>query len=300
MEYKYIRYEVKDRVATVTLNRPERYNAQTRRMHAEIRDAADRWDNDDDVRVVIFTGAGKAFCSGTDLRASWSADPNEEQDLPATIVNGIRRDSGGPVILRLFESRKPMIAAINGVAVGIGVTMTLPMDVRIAVDSARFGLVFTQRGICPESCSSWFLPRLVGITKALDWVNTGRIFPASEALQGGLVSEIVAPEKLLERAHEIAHQIADNTAAVSVALSRQLLWRGLGASHPMDMHEMESQALTTLTQRHDAAEAAKAFVEKRPAVFTDRPSVDMPASYPWWKPREFTGRIAELEDQRNV
>lgn len=295
MDYKYIRYEVKDRVATVTLNRPERYNAQTRRMHAEIRDAADRWDNDDAVRVVIFTGAGKAFCSGTDVRASWSADSKEDEDLPPVFVNGTRRDSGGPLVLRLFDSRKPMIAAINGVAVGVGVTFTLPMDVRIASDNARFGLVFTQRGICPESCSSWFLPRLVGIAKALDWVNTGRIFPAAEALQHGLISEIVPPEQLLERAHAIAHQIADHTAAVSVAVSRQLLWRMLGASHPMEAHEMESQALTALTQRHDAAEAAKAFMEKRPAQFTDRPSVDMPESYPWWRPREFTGRIAALE-----
>lgn len=295
MDYKYIRYEVKDRVATVTLNRPERYNAQTRRMHAEIREAADRWDNDDDVRVVIFTGAGKAFCSGTDVRASWSADSKEDEDLPPVFVNGTRRDSGGPLVLRLFDSRKPMIAAINGVAVGLGVTFTLPMDVRIAADNARFGLVFTQRGICPESCSSWFLPRLVGIAKALDWVNTGRIFPAAEALQHGLISEIVPPDQLLERAQAIAHQIADHTAAVSVAVSRQLLWRMLGASHPMEAHEMESQALTALTQRHDAAEAARAFMEKRPAEFTDRPSVDMPESYPWWRPREFTGRIAALE-----
>ncbi len=295
MDYQYIRYEVADRIATVTLNRPERYNAQTRRMHAEILDAADRWDNDDNVRVVIFTGAGKAFCSGTDLRASWKAEGAEEPDLPPQFVNGTRRDSGGPLVLRLFESKKPMIAAINGVAVGVGVTFTLPMDVRIASDTARFGLVFTQRGICPESCSSWFLPRLVGIAKSLDWINTGRIFPASEALQHGLITEILPPEQLLARARAIAHEIANNTAAVSVAVSRQLLWRMLGASHPMEAHEMECQALTALTQRHDAAEAAKAFVEKRPANFTDKPSEHMPESYPWWPEREFQGRIAGME-----
>lgn len=295
MDYKYIRYQVNDRVATITLNRPERYNAQTRRMHAEIRDAADRWDADDNVRVVIFTGAGKAFCSGTDLRASWSADTKDEEDLPPVFVNGIRRDSGGPLVLRLFDSRKPMIAAINGVAVGIGVTFTLPMDVRIASENARFGLVFTQRGICPESCSSWFLPRLVGIAKALDWVNTGRIFPATEALQHGLTSEIVAPDQLLARAQAIAHEIADHTAAVSVAVSRQLMWRMLGASHPMQAHEMESQALTALVQKRDASEAAEAFIEKRPARFADRPSADMPDSYPWWRTPEFKGRIEGLE-----
>lgn len=293
MGYKYILYEVSDRIATVTLNRPDTLNAQTRRMHEEILDAADRWDNDDDVRVVIFTGAGKGFSAGTDVRSSWRQEgkEGEEPDLPPTYVNGVRRDTGGRLVLRLFESRKPMIAAINGVAVGIGATFILPMDVRIAADNARFGYVFTQRGICPESCSSWFLPRTVGITTALDWVNTGRLFPASEALDRGLISEIVPPDRLMARAREIAQGIVDRTAPVSVAVSRQLLWKMLGAAHPLEAHELESQALTALIEADDAREAGKAFVEKRPAQFNDRPSRDMPASYPWWPKAEFQGRI---------
>lgn len=297
MAFKYIGYEVVDRVATITLNRPERLNAMTRRMHAEIIDAADLWDADDEVRAVVFTGAGRAFCSGTDVRSSWRGehDDGQEADLPPTVVNGVRRDSGGLLVLRLFDSKKPMIAAVNGVAVGIGATFILPMDARIAADTARFSYVFTRRGICPESCSSWFLPRVVGITRALEWVNTGRLFPAVEALKYGLVGEIVPPEQLLARANAIAREIADHTAPVSVAVSRQLLWRMLGAAHPMDAHEMESQALTALIAQPDATEAGKAFVEKRAARFTGRPGTDMPATYPWWRPRVFRGRIADLD-----
>lgn len=292
MDYQHILYEVSDRVLTITLNRPDRLNAQTRRMHAELIDAADRWDNDDAVRAVIVTGAGKGFSAGTDLKQSgWGGSKDLVEEFPPTYVNGIRRDGGGALVLRLFDSKKPMIAAVNGAAVGVGATFILPMDVRIASENARFGYVFTQRGIAPESCSSWFLPRVVGIAKALDWVNTGRVFPAAEALKHGLVSEVVPPDQLLARANAIAREIAERTAPVSVAVSRQLLWRMLGAAHPMDANEMESQALSVLRTKADASEGAKSFLEKRPPKFTLRPSVDMPDTYPWWPQREFKGRI---------
>lgn len=292
MDYQHILYQVSDHILTITLNRPDQLNAQTRRMHAEIIAAADQWDADDDVRVVIFTGAGKGFCAGTDLkRNSWGSSKEFVDEFPPTFVNGIRRDGGGKLVLRLFDSKKPMIAAVNGAAVGVGATFILPMDVRIASENARFGYVFTQRGIVPESCSSWFLPRIVGITSALDWVNTGRVFPAAEALRHGLVSEVLAPDQLLARANAIAREIADRTAPVSVAVSRQLLWRMLGATSPHAAHEMESQALSALTSQTDAGEGVRSFMEKRAPKFTMRPSVDMPTTYPWWPQPEFKGRI---------
>lgn len=294
MDYQHILYEAADGVLTVTLNRPEKLNAQTRRMHAELIDAADRWDADDSIRAVIITGAGRGFCAGTDLSvSSWGKAPasDAEEEFAPVYVNGIRRDGGGTLVLRLFDSKKPMIAAVNGPAVGIGATFILPMDVRIASEAARFGYVFTQRGIVPESCSSWFLPRIVGIGPAMDWVLSGKVFPAAEALKHKLVSEVVAPDQLLPRARAIAREYADRTAPVSVAVSRQLLWRMLGPYSPFDANEMESQALSALRTQPDAGEGGKSFLEKRPPKFTMRPSVDMPTSHPWWPKREFKGKV---------
>jgi enoyl-CoA hydratase/carnithine racemase len=293
MDYQHILYEVSGHILTITLNRPERLNAQTRRMHAELIDAADRWDADDNIRVVIVTGAGKGFSAGTDLSQSGWGGSNAQatEEFAPVYVNGIRRDGGGKLVLRLLDSKKPMIAAVNGAAVGIGATFILPMDVRIASTQARFGYVFTQRGIVPESCSSWFLPRIVGIGKAMDWVLSGRVFPAAEALEHKLVSEVVEPDQLLARSQAIAREYSERTAPVSVAVSRQLLWRMMGAYDPFDAHEIECQALSALRTQADAGEGAKSFLEKRPPQFTMRPSKDMPESHPWWPQREFKGRI---------
>jgi enoyl-CoA hydratase/carnithine racemase len=277
MTYQHILYAVDERIATITLNRPEKLNAFTATMREELIDAFNLADGDDDVRVVIVTGAGRAFCAGADL--SKGGDTFNFDDS--------FRDGGGQVALRIFESKKPVIGAINGPGVGIGVTMTLPMDIRIASDSARFGLVFSRRGVVPEACSSWFLPRIVGIQQALDWVFSGRIFDASEALAGGLVKEVVAPDDLIPRAREIAREIADNTSAVSVALARQMMWRMLGADHPMEAHKVDSRGIAQMGRAPDAKEGVESFLEKRPAVFSMKPSQDMPAFFPWWLGREY-------------
>jgi enoyl-CoA hydratase/carnithine racemase len=263
-------------------------------MHAEIIDAADRFDGDDDIRVVVFTGAGRAFCAGTDLAAPTSTlaaaatgrEPVRSEFDPE-IVNGIRRDGGGTVVLRLFESKKPMIAAVNGAAVGFGINVTLPMDIRLVADTAKIGFVFTRRGIVPESCSSWFLPRVVGISQALEWIVTGRVFPATEGYAAGLFKEVLPVEDVLPRAYALAREIADNTSGVSVALARQLLWRASCADHPMVAHQLESRALTGLAGSADRKEGVLSFREKRAPHFTDRPSADMPGYYPWWKTRAF-------------
>jgi enoyl-CoA hydratase/carnithine racemase len=249
-------------------------------MMRELIDAFDRIDRDDAVRAVIVTGAGRAFCAGADLssggRTFSAPEPVEEH-----------RDGGGLVALRIFESKKPVIAAINGPAVGVGITMTLPMDVRIASTAARIGFVFARRGIVPEACSSWFLPRIVGIAQATEWVYTGRIFSADEALAARLVSRVVAPDALVETARALGREIADNTSAMSVALARQLLWRGLGADHPMEAHRADSRCIHWMGRSADAREGVTSFLEKRPPRFTLRPSVDMPDFYPWWPERKF-------------
>jgi enoyl-CoA hydratase/carnithine racemase len=234
------------------------------------------------VRAIVVTGAGRAFCAGADLAAG-----GKTFDDSARATVETHRDGGGQVTLRIFESTKPVIAAVNGPAVGVGVTMTLPMDVRIASSAARFGLVFTRRGIVPEAASSWFLPRIVGISQAAEWIYTGRIFPAEEALAAGLVSRVVAPDEVLPSALALAREIADNASPVSVALSRALLWRMLGADHPMDAHRIDSQCVFEMGRSPDAREGVAAFLEKRPARFTMRPSQDMPAVHPWWRPRPF-------------
>jgi len=280
--YQTILYELKQNVLTITLNRPEKLNAFNRAMGQEIIDAISRADEDDEVRAVIFTGAGRGFCAGADLSKggeTFAAPQREEENKSASP----RADSGGEVSLALYDCRKPLIAAINGAAVGIGVTMTLPMDVRLASQNAKFGFVFVRRGIVPEACSSWFLPRVVGISQAAQWVYSARVFPASEALEGGLVSRVLPPEELLPAAQSFAREIAENTSAVSVALSRQMLWKMLAAAHPREAHQIESEGVYYMGRSADAREGVQSFLEKRPARFTMRPSRDMPPYYPWWK-----------------
>ena len=276
MDFETITYEVADRVLTITLNRPKRLNAFTAQMGRDLIDAFDASDADDDVRAVIVTGAEPAFCAGADLGGGgetfdWS-DVQTEDAVP--------RDTGGVVSLRIFASLKPVIAAINGPAVGVGITMTLPMDIRIAATDAKIGFVFARRGIVPEACSSWFLPRIVGISQAMEWVATGRLFEAKEALDGGLVRSTHRSHKLLDVARELAAEIADNAAPVSVALGRRLLWDMLGAPHPMDAHRADSRAMFSRGQSADAREGVTSFLEKRPAVFTDKVSDGLPDIYP--------------------
>jgi len=277
-----IRYEVDAGVCTVTLDRPTRLNAVTPVMIAELVEAFDRADGDDDVRVVIVTGAGRAFCAGADLSGGAGTFAR-----PTPGGGAEHRDGGGLVSLRIYDMKKPVIAAINGPAVGFGITMTLPMDVRIASTSARIGFVFARRGVVPEACSTWFLPRLVGMSRAAEWVFTGRVFSADEAREGGLVSRVVEPGRLLPAARELALEIARNTGAVSVALARQMLWRMLGAEHPMHAHRLDSRCMDWTGRSTDAHEGVAAFLEKRPPRFTLRPSADMPPFYPWWRDPSF-------------
>jgi enoyl-CoA hydratase/carnithine racemase len=286
MDYEQIRYAVDAGILTITLHRPDKLNAFTARMMYELLDAFDRADADDDVRVVIVTGAGRAFCAGADLSSGGETFDYTGGSHPQALAE--HRDGGGLVVLRIFESKKPVIAAINGPAVGVGITMTLPMDVRIASSNSRMGFVFTRRGIIPEACSSWFLPRAVGIQRATEWIYTGRVFPAEEALAGGLVSRVVAPEALLETARALAREMADGTSAVSIALARQLLWRGLGADHPMEAHRADSKCIYWMGRSPDAYEGVSAFLETRPAKFPMRPSRDLPEFYPWWPERKFS------------
>ena len=285
-EYTQIRYEVSDSVATVTLTRPEKMNAFTGVMMRELLDVFDVIDADDAVRAVIVTGDGKAFCAGADL--SSGAKTFDDGDWSSTSDDSVRRDGGGQVTLRIFACKKPVIAAINGAAVGIGATMTLPMDVRLASSAARIGFVFTRRGIVPEACSSWFLPRVVGISRAAEWVYTGRILSADEAASGGLVRTVYAPDELLPAACALAREIADNTSGVSVALSRQMLWRMLGADHPMQAHRVDSRAIQLRGRSADAHEGVTSFLEKRPAQFSDSVAASLPDVFPEWQDPQFS------------
>ena len=284
MAYEQLQTKLEDRIFTITLHRPDRLNAFTNQMLRELLDAFDEADRNDEIRVVIVTGAGRGFCAGADLRdrGGDTFDYGGCEDISE------HRDSGGLVTLRIFESRKPVIAAINGAAIGIGVTMTLPMDIRVASDKAKFGFVFARRGIVPEACSSWFLPRAVGISQAMEWVSTGRIFGPEEALARGLVSRVVPHDELLGAARELASEIAENTSGVSIALSRHMLWRMLGADHPMEAHKLDSQAIFAMGQTPDAKEGVASFLEKRPANFPMKVSSDMPDFFPWWKQRRFS------------
>ncbi|MEN0135798.1 MAG: crotonase/enoyl-CoA hydratase family protein [Rhodococcus sp. (in: high G+C Gram-positive bacteria)] len=269
----HIGLDVADGIATITLNRPDQLNAFTTTMENELIAAYDQLDADDAVRAIVLTGAGRAFCAGADLSAGadtfgqWQGE-DESGDT--------RRDGGGRVVLRMFESRKPIIAAINGPAVGVGITMTLAADFRLAADDARIGFVFNRRGIVPESCSTWFLPRLVPLQTALDWVYSGRVFPASEALDAGLVYKLFPRESLLDEAYALARSLTEHSAPVSVALSRQMMWRALGAEHPMIAHRVETRGINVRGIGPDAKEGISAFLEKRPAVFPDSVRDDLP------------------------
>jgi enoyl-CoA hydratase/carnithine racemase len=285
MDYSQILYSVNEHVATLTLNRPEKLNAFTVTMMREMIDAFGRVDADDDVRAVIVTGAGRGFCAGADLSgggetfAHGGSDQTEERVI---------RDGGGMVSLRIFECVKPVIAAINGPAVGVGVTMTLPMDIRLASTSAKIGFVFARRGIVPEACSSWFLPRIVGISQALQWCYSGRVFTAEEALAGGLVRSIHEPDDLLPAARAIAAEIADNTSPVSVALTRKMMWSMLTADHPMQAHRVDSRAINERGRSADAREGVESFLEKRPAKFADKVSEGLPDVFPEPTTRKFS------------
>src|SRR5262250_1395901 len=283
MAFEQIRYEVAEGIATITLNRPEKLNAVTSALIQELIAGFESADGDDAVRVVIVTGAGRAFCAGADLSAGTQTFDGARRGRPR--ADGEHRDGGGLVALRIYDLKKPVIAAINGPAVGFGITMTLPMDIRIASSAARIGFVFARRGVVPEACSTWFLPRLVGMSQAAEWVYTGRVFSAEEALAGRLVSRVVAPDALLPAARELAREIADNSSAISVTLARQMMWKLLGADHPMDAHLLDSQAMFWTGRSADAREGIAAFLEKRPARFPLRPSADLPPFYPWWQSR---------------
>jgi enoyl-CoA hydratase/carnithine racemase len=285
MRYEQIAYEVEDRLLTITLDRPDQLNAFTATMMRELLDAFDRADADDEVRAIVVTGRGRAFCAGADL--SGGATTFDVADPTARTRDGRPppRDAGGIVALRIFDSTKPVIAAINGPAVGVGITMTLPMDVRLASERARIGFVFTRRGVVPEACSSWFLPRVVGISTALEWVVSGRVFPAKEAAAAGLVRQVVPDEDLLPAARSLAAGISESTSAVSVALARRMLWRMLGADHPMEAHKVDSRAMAEMGRSGDAHEGVAAFLEKRPARFRMTVSADQPEVFPAWVPR---------------
>ena len=281
--YTQIRYEVDDGIATLTLDRPAKMNAFTNVMMDEMIDAFDRSDADDAVRAVIVTGAGeRAFCAGADLtpvdgRALFASSETVD-DLSDPAV----RDGGGKLTLRIYQSTKPVIGAINGAAVGVGVTMQLPMDIRLASTTARFGLVFARRGIVPEAASSWFLPRIVGLPQALEWCMTGRVFDAAEALKGGLVRSLHEPAALMDAARGLAREIAQNTSAVSIAMTRAMLWRLSATEHPMMAHRIDSRSIYRLSKGKDAAEGVQSFLEKRAPVYPGKVSADMPDFYPWW------------------
>lgn len=285
--YETLLYEIADNVLTITLNRPEKLNAFNNKMRIEIIDALDHADADDDVRAIIFTGAGRAYCAGADLSGGGDTF-DRDVNADGAIVNKIHRDGGGLVSLRIYECLKPTIAAVNGAAVGVGVTSMLPMDIRIASENARFGFVFSRRGIVPEACSSYFLPRVVGISRATEWCYTGEVFDAAEALDGGLVRSVVPADDLLPTARALAEKIAKNTSALSVTLTRHMLWRMLGAEHPMEAHKIDSRGIQFMGASADAREGVESFLEKRDPNYTLQPSKDLPDYFPWWADPEFS------------
>jgi len=297
-EFETLRYEIEDQVLLLTMNRPERLNAFNSQMQREFLEALDHADTDDEIRAVIVTGEGRGFCAGADLSngAETFDYDNQAEEAKADRAsnegrqegsNAWLRDGGGLLSLRIYEFNKPIIAAINGPAVGVGVTMTLPMDIRIASTQARIGFVFSRRGIVPEACSSYFLPRVVGVSKALEWAYSGKVFDADEALSGGLIRSVHQPEDLLPTARAIASEIAENTSAISVTMIRHMMWRMLGADHPMEAHKVDSRGIFHLGRGADAREGVVSFLEKRPANFTMKTSEDLPEFFPWWDERHF-------------
>ncbi len=293
MKYETIKYEIDNNILTITLNRPDKLNAFTGQMMDELIFAFDSAGKDDEVRVIIVTGEGRGFCAGADLSSGNNTfnrdirnnkgDQEDHKKDPEWI-----RDGGGKTTLSIFECPKPIIAAINGPAVGVGVTMTLPMDIRLASEDAKFGFVFARRGLVPEAASSWFLPRLVGISKALEWTYSGKVFNATEAKEGGLIRSIHKPEELLNEARLLANEIIQSSSSVSVSLTRQMLWRMLGADHPMEAHKIDSRLIYELGRGEDVKEGVNSFLEKRSPDFPNKVSEDMPESYPWWDEKKFT------------
>lgn len=281
MDYEAIIYDVEDNILTITLNRPERLNAFNGQMSMEIHDALDRADADDNVKAIIFTGAGRGFCAGADLSGGSSTFDHDADG------RGLHPDGGGVLTLRLFECLKPVISACNGPAVGVGATMQCAMDIRMASENARYGFVFSKRGIVPEACSSWFLPRCVGISTALEWTYSGRIFDATEALERGFVRSIHKENDLLPAARDLAHEFAEQTSSISVALIRHMMWKMLGADHPMEAHKLDSRGIYHTGKSPDAKEGVQSFLEKRPAEFSGKVSTDMPEFFPWWQERKF-------------
>ena len=291
MNFETILYELEEKILTITLNRPDRLNAFTGQMMDELILAFKEAGQDDEVRVIIVTGAGRGFCAGADLGAGGATFNRDENPRSPKTEDKENlewiRDGGGRTTLAIYDCPKPIIAAINGPAVGVGVTMTLAMDIRLASDKARFGFVFARRGLVPEAASSWFLPRIVGISKALEWTYSGRVFPAQEALEGGLVRSIHAEEDLLNIAKQLASEIIENTSPVSISMTRHMLWKMLGADHPMEAHKVDSRAIYELGKSKDVEEGVNSFLEKRSPNFPSKVSKDMPKFYPWWEPKEF-------------
>jgi enoyl-CoA hydratase/carnithine racemase len=281
MDYEAIIYEVEDGILTITLNRPEKLNAFNGQMQTEVLDALDKADADDAVKAIIFTGAGRGYCAGADLSGG-STTFNHDAD-----GRGIHPDGGGVLTLRIFECMKPVISACNGPAVGVGATMQCAMDIRLASENAKYGFVFSKRGIVPEACSTWFLPRVVGINTALEWAYSARIFDANEALERRFVRSIHKPDDLLPAAKDLAHEFAEQTSSVSVAMIRHMMWKMLGADHPIEAHKIDSRGVYYTGKSADAAEGVQSFLEKRPAEFTGKVSTDMPEFFPWWEERKF-------------
>ena len=282
-EFEQIIYEVENRVALITLNRPDKLNAWTVTMMSELIEAFDMADRDDEVRAVIVTGAGRGFCAGADLSPDNMGKRKKEREKSEYKVP---RDTAGQLTTKIFNTTKPAIAAINGPAVGVGITMTLAMDIRFVSEEAKIAFAFNRRGMFPEGCCTWFLPRIMGFSQAAELIYTGRLITAKEALDCGLVSKMLPPDELLPAAKALAAEIADNTSAVATALSRQVLWRMLGADHPMDAHRIESKALYYMQTSPDLVEGVQSFLEKRPPQFKMKPSTDMPDFYPWWEEPE--------------
>jgi len=287
MEFSQILYEVDGPAAVITLNRPEQLNAFTGTMLQELLVAFDQAEADDAVRAIIMTGAGRAYCAGADLSAGGETFDLDARGASAGDGGRAPRDGGGILVLRIFAATKPVIGAINGSAVGVGISMTLPMDIRLLADNAKVGFVFTGRGIAPDGAASWFLPRVVGINQALEWVLTARVFKAEEALAGGLVRSLHPAGQVLSVAKALAAEIATNAAPVSASVSRGLLWRMLGAPHPMYAHRADSEAIYDLGRKADAREGVVAFLEMRPAAWSLSPTKDLPPTYPWWTDPEY-------------
>jgi enoyl-CoA hydratase/carnithine racemase len=290
LDFETIRYDLHEGVATITLNRPDKLNAINPRMMQELLRVLDRTDSDDKVRAVVVTGSGRCFCAGADISAGATSFDYQKRDTETrndALVNGVYRDGGGRVALRIFNSLKPIVGAINGAAVGAGATLPLAMDVRLASTSARFGYVFARRGIVPESAASWFLPRIVGVSTALEWCISGRMIEAQEACDRGLVRSLHESDSLLSTAQSLARELIDNSAPVSVALTRQMIWRMLGEAHPLAAHQLDSRLIQSLGPSADVREGVTAFLQRRPPHFTGRVSADMPDPFPWWEQERF-------------